>query len=197
MDMPLLLRTTGALLMLFAADFGYCVEDNYMIRYACVDAKFREQVPLPRIIDAKVDLSISAIQNVTRSIPKDLRVGLSEAANLSITTTHLDSHGRIEPEEFYAHFVSNVGTELKRRIDIEACGQDLEDALYNVGINRYFSYMLGKGEMYQWFVQHGGPYFYPAWVAAVVALELTGRSPDLESWKGFHERHTVKFRNPS
>jgi len=196
MSGTLLLRTAGALLMCFATEVAYCADDNFMLRYACVDARFREQIPLPSVIDAKDDLDVAAIQNVTRRIPKDLQVALSEAANLSITTAVIDSQGRIIPEAFYEHFVSNVGVELKRRVDIDACGQDLEDALYNVGINRYFSYILGRGEIYRWFVQHGGPYSYPAWVATVVALELTGHSPDLESWKEFYERYTAKFKNP-
>lgn len=91
MNRPLLLRTAGALLMCFTTEVAYCADDNFMLRYACVDARFREQIPPPSVIDAEDNLDVAAIQNVARRIPKDLQVALSETANLSIITAVIDS----------------------------------------------------------------------------------------------------------
>lgn len=196
MDMRLMRHGAFLLFMSLTAGCAHGTEEDFIVRYACVEANFRERVPVPQVLDTREELTTAAIQSIARGIPVDLQAALKEAANLSINPAVVDSDGRIVPDAFYEHFVNNVGQELKRRIDIEGCGQDLEDALYNVGINRYFAHMVGKGEMYRWFVQHGGPYSYPAWMAAVVALELIGRSPDMDVWKSFYGRYSVRFKNP-
>lgn len=198
MQMPLTLRVVVVLAMLSITPRAYCAGENVMLHYACVESNFRARVPLPIVIDSGEKLSATAIHALARDIPKALQLALAESANAVISSMALNTRQRIEPDAFYDAFVSNVAAQLKQHVDVERCGNGngdgVEVALYDVGINRYFSKMLGKGEIYQWFVQHGGPYAYAGWVAAVVALDLIGRSADLEVWKQFYEHYAIRFR---
>lgn len=198
LKIPLIERVVAGLVMLFATTIAYCADENFMLRYACVESNFHALVPPPKVIDREDELNNTAIRVLARDVPREVQLVLAEAANLTISSMGVNSRERIDPDAFYEFFVINVGEQLGKQFVFDGCGkgQDQEVVLYNVGINRYFAAMVGKGKIYQWFDQHGGPYTYPAWVAAVVALELTGRSPDLKAWKKFYEHHTKRFRRP-
>ncbi|MFL6708017.1 MAG: hypothetical protein ACJ8HI_07400 [Massilia sp.] len=197
MSAPLTVRITAALLFAVASSLVHCAEVNVMIAYACVDGAFRATVPRPEVLHGDTALSNASIRDVAIKLPMELQMALREAANQAIGAMAHEPGKLDSPDLFFDHFGDHVAAQLEKQIDVRKCGEERADYLYDVAINRYFAQTLGKGETYQWFVSHGGPWTYTAWYAAVAALELIGRSPDLEAWKGFYERYSVRYNSPA
>jgi len=166
-------------------------EPHFMDNIACASLKVRSQIGTPLALDAAHGFDSAAIGAVAAKVPPVLRGALIDTADevvASLTGERRPAAWTVDA--FFDGFLARVSERLPAYFPVAACGgQDLvEDAVYGEAINHYFGKAIGKGALRRWLEDRGIGGGAPAGVAAMVALQLSGRAVDVDAWKDYFVR---------
>jgi len=176
-------------LMLLGGTAGAAERELHDVLW-CVEQNFDRQVARSTPLEDGQVLDLAAIQIIASRVTSPMREALTAAGQLATRS----SDDVADARRFFDQFADAIGGEMERRIQVKECGEAevVEGALHIFGIHHYFDRLIGRGKVYQWFSENGGPYAYTISVAAMVAMELAGKHPNVEAWKSFYTPYVTK-----
>lgn len=187
-----------ALTLVSVAAFAAAEEgENFdaMKQYHCVYTEFFRQIPQGGLLGGNQEFTNGSIKQIASLIHDPMRQALIAAAREAYQATgEADPNGKIDPQKYFDVFIDHLSDDLPQHIAVNQCGdgEPLKDALFDVAVNRYVANLLGRGRTYQWFVDNGGVYVYTGFIAAMTAIELSGRKPDMVAWKRYYKEYVQR-----